>query len=121
MNRHKTTVSLSDKEFRWARSKMTANDWHRAGDSKGISRYVQELIRKDMDEAHRLKKDPADTSAAVTAKQFLPYESTKLTQEVKEGTTNHVRGEQNSLRNINRRGANHRAGKGNKPTAHNGR
>lgn len=48
MSRFKTTISLSEKEFRWARSQMKANDWARAGDTKGISRYVQELIRKDM-------------------------------------------------------------------------
>lgn len=42
------TVSLSRKEFAWARKQMDDNDWTRAGDSAGISRYVQELIRKDM-------------------------------------------------------------------------
>lgn len=39
---------VSAKEFAWARQKMIDNEWDRAGDNEGISRYVQELIRKDM-------------------------------------------------------------------------
>lgn len=42
------TISLTEKQFAWAREQMVANDWDRAGGTEGISRYVQELIRKDM-------------------------------------------------------------------------
>lgn len=46
--RKNKTVSLSKKQFEHARKKMIANDWARAGDDEGISRYVQELIKADM-------------------------------------------------------------------------
>lgn len=46
--RVRSTISLSAKEFAWARQQTLANDWERAGETEGISRYVQELIRKDM-------------------------------------------------------------------------
>jgi hypothetical protein len=44
----RTTVSLSEKEFRHALERMKDGDWERGGDKQGISRYVQELIRADM-------------------------------------------------------------------------
>lgn len=46
--RVRSTISLSPKQFQWARKQMSANEWDRAGDDEGISRYVQELIKKDM-------------------------------------------------------------------------
>lgn len=75
MSRHKTTISISEKEFRWARDRMSVNDWDRAGDTKGISRYVQELIRADMNVSKRKpKKDNGVTTPAGDVRRF----STKL-------------------------------------------
>ena len=94
----------------------------KAGHYDSFSAYMRHLVRGDLGlEDHRLKKAPGDTSAPVTAQQFLPYEPTKLTQEAKEGTTNHVRVKQNRLRDAGGRRARNRASKGDKSTAHNGR
>lgn len=44
----RTTITLSYDEWAWARTRMIESDWDRAGEKKGVSRYVQELIEADM-------------------------------------------------------------------------